>query len=643
MFPFASVFASRAASVRAAAGGLALALGWALCAAGPAAAQSPTAATTVKNSADDTRLQLNYDGGLYVPGTHIGPNDAGTPADSIPATGAGTRMMWYPAKAAFRAGRVGLVADKSDVWDADSVGRYSVAMGLGTKAQDRGAVALGLGTTAGNGTTADGGTAATAMGAFTTASGFNATAMGAFTTASGKEATAMGQNTTAATNQSLTIGRYNDKNRGSDDSDPTTGPLFVVGNGDDSNLPSSRSDALVLDQSGTLEVSGGVVLPDGTTLEEGSDVSGLPTNGNGASLVGNDDGLLATGTVGSGSIPTSGAGTRMMWYPEKAAFRAGRVGLNKDGTQWDAAKVGDYSVAFGLDTKASGFAATAMGEETTASGPQATAMGTATTASGTDATAMGQETTASGLFATSMGLLTTASGRQATAMGQETTASGISATAMGDGTTAATDRSLSIGECNDANNTSARFGTLLAVGNGSYDFTSESCTSTSDALVLDDRGNLTVSSQNTFSDRRLKTAVEPLAGDVLAKLADLRPVRYEFKDQQTHPAGEQLGLIAQDVQKEFPELVSKGSGGMLSLAYPKLTAVLLKGLQEQQATIDSLKQRVRQVEALQKRVARLEARASGGSIVAGLPGQGLLAVLIGLGGLGAGLLWRRRA
>jgi hypothetical protein len=39
------------------------------------------------------------------------------------------------------------------------------------------------------------------------------------------------------------------------------------------------------------------------------------------------------------------------------------------------------------------------------------------------------------------------------------------------------------------------------------------------------------------------------------------------------------------VRKEFPELVSEDSEGYLSLAYPKVTALLLKGLQGQQATI----------------------------------------------------------
>src|SRR2546428_4143101 len=34
-----------------------------------------------------------------------------------------------------------------------------------------------------------------------------------------------------------------------------------------------------------------------------------------------NDGLVASGTFGSGTIPATGQGMRMMWYPGKAAFR----------------------------------------------------------------------------------------------------------------------------------------------------------------------------------------------------------------------------------------------------------------------------------------------------------------------------------
>jgi hypothetical protein len=359
-----------------------------------------------------------------------------------------------------------------------------------------------------------------------------------------------------------------------------------------------------------------------------------------------DGALLAPGTFGTGTIPTTGAGTRMMWHPAKAAFRAGRVFDNTaefegdDGrTYWDAGNIGDYSVALNKNTRASGEAATAMGEGTRASDLGATAMGEGTQATAPTATAMGDGAIAS-VFAS-------------TAMGFGTEANATTSTVMGRGTVTETPNSLSIGECNDANNVSATGSTLLAVGNGAYDQNTGSCISTSDALVLDDTGTLTVSSQNTFSDRRLKTKIDPLNDGVLRKLDEIRPVRYQFKNQETHPSGEQVGLIAQDVRKEFPEIVSEGAGGMLSLAYPKLTAVLLKGLQEQQtqidrqrATIDSLKQRVRNIEEVQTRLARLEAQVQDRSVGAGVLGGGASTFGFGLllgGLLGAGLLWRRRA
>ena len=119
-------------------------------------------------------------------------------------------------------------------------------------------------------------------------------------------------------------------------------------------------------------------------------------------------------------------------------------------------------------------------------------------------------------------------------------------------------------------------------------------------------------------------------------------------------AGEQLGLIAQDVRKEFPTLVSKGSDGILSLAYPKLTAVLLKGLQEQQSKIERQQtqiaekdQKIAELRAnqkqIQKRLASLEAerRPTTAGWLGSVPLRGLAFLMIG-GVLGVGLLHLRR-
>jgi hypothetical protein len=241
-----------------------------------------------------------------------------------------------------------------------------------------------------------------------------------------------------------------------------------------------------------------------------------------------------------------------------------------------------------------------------------------------------------------MGNQTTASGSEATAMGINTIASGNAATVMGDSTIAATDHSLSIGQFNSANTSTDN--TLFVAGNGSL-------YSRSDALVLDQSGNLTISGTLTeSSDRRLKTSIRPLKDETLAKLSRLRPVRYQFKNQETHPSGEQIGLVAQDVRTEFPALVSGENGDALSLSYSKFTAVLLKGLQEQQRQIDAQKTKIATLHAendaiktrqknLRKRLAALEAQS--GSLPAGTPPVSglLLAVMV----LGAGALWYARS
>lgn len=133
-----------------------------------------------------------------------------------------------------------------------------------------------------------------------------------------------------------------------------------------------------------------------------------------------------------GPAPAEGSGTRMIWYPDKAAFRAGRV----TGNQWDAVSIGQYSMAWGLSTNASGNVSTAWGTNTTAMGFKSTAWGSTTIASGSSSTAWGENTTASGNLSTAWGELTIASGFKSTAWGDNTTASASGSTAWGSGSNA---------------------------------------------------------------------------------------------------------------------------------------------------------------------------------------------------------------
>jgi hypothetical protein len=139
--------------------------------------------------------------------------------------------------------------------------------------------------------------------------------------------------------------------------------------------------------------------------------------------------------VSPGDPPVSGTGTRMMWYPDKAAFRAGQV-LSWDPAVWDKANIGNSSTAMGFGTTASGISSTALGNQTVASGESSTTMGASTKASGYASTAMGLFTTASGYCSVALGEQTTASGENSIAVGYKSKASGYASTALGESTTA---------------------------------------------------------------------------------------------------------------------------------------------------------------------------------------------------------------
>lgn len=131
-----------------------------------------------------------------------------------------------------------------------------------------------------------------------------------------------------------------------------------------------------------------------------------------------DGGVVATGVVGQGAIPASGPGARMMWYPGKAAFRAGRAHVQ----EWDDINVGEYSIALGWGTSATRDADTALGYFTTATGGASIATGASTRASGNATTAMGSGSVASGDTSTAMGIDTASSGLASTTLGDTTTA-----------------------------------------------------------------------------------------------------------------------------------------------------------------------------------------------------------------------------
>ncbi len=337
----------------------------------------------------------------------------------------------------------GAIASNSDAtsfgYTTQATGSESTAFGSNTLASGNSATAFGSNTEAsGPYATAFGSNSdasnfvATAFGSGTEASGSASTAFGSNTVASGDFSTAFGMGTLAESFLSTALGRYN-VGGGTAQGWVGANTLFEIGNGTNAF---TRSNALTILKNGNLGIN------------TATPIAALNVAGDGS--------IIATGEYGSGAaVPDLGSGTRMMWIPIKAAFRAGYV----NGTQWDNANVGEYSIALGSNVTASGNNSIAFGDTTIASGAFSMVFGSSNTSSGIYSTVFGVFNEASGLGATAFGTVTFASGNYATAFGNTTTASESYATAFGSNTAASAEGSTAFGSGSAASGTySTAFG-----------------------------------------------------------------------------------------------------------------------------------------------------------------------------------------
>jgi len=151
------------------------------------------------------------------------------------------------------------------------------------------------------------------------------------------------------------------------------------------------------------------------------------------------------------------------------------------------------------------------------------------------------------------------------------------------------------------------FGTTIGIedgGGGSWGF--DATTSGGGTFNLDFGGSIQAFMVQggggiwTPSDRRLKTQIRELS--VLDNIEDMRGVRYTFKKS----GKKSIGVIAQELQKFFPEAVTKASNGFLAVDYQAVAAIALQGAKENKEKIDLLET---QLFELHKRLENLETQA----------------------------------
>ncbi|NIP23833.1 MAG: hypothetical protein GWN67_03565, partial [Phycisphaerae bacterium] len=340
---------------------------------------------------------------------------------------------------------------------------------------------------------------------------------------------------------------------------------------------------------------------DGAILREGSMMWGSNAhthiNLGTASDTGTDSFNYSYATVSGGNVNTAGAtyatvggGELNTSFAEYATVSGGRKN-NASGLYatvaggWENTANGEYgaTVAGGRDNTSSGFySAVGGGWENTASNDYDTVGGgNSNTASGYWSTVSGGSgNTASGNFGTIAG------GRDNTASGHYSFAAGRRAKAIHNGTFVWADST-------DADFQSTGTNQFLILANGGVGIG----TSNPAGYTLAVSGSAAKpggGSWSLYSDRRLKKNIEPLSG-ALDRMLQLEGVSFEYSDPEhfSYVEGEQMGMIAQEVENVFPDWVSENDGykAVTFRGFEALTVESLRELrQEKDAEIARLKE-----------------------------------------------------
>jgi hypothetical protein len=280
---------------------------------------------------------------------------------------------------------------------------------------------------------------------------------------------------------------------------------------------------------------------------------------------------------------------------------------------WDVTNIGSYSFACGNNTKAPGYGSFSTGKEAIASGQLSAAFGENTIASGQNSFATGYNTAASEIYSTAIGVLTHATGSQSIASGSYSTASGAGSiasgdftnasgrlsVAMGNGTISPSYLCVSLGQYNYSTPTSSSSWVstdpIIIVGNGSSSF------SRTNILEYYKNGNLGIAGTYfQFSDERLKKDIKPLKNSLM-KIIRLNGYNYYWKDSGSDQT-KQSGMLAQEVESVFPELVHKSLKGVLMINYNGLIPYLIESVKELKKIVEENHSAMLELDRLKNRV-----------------------------------------
>lgn len=334
---------------------------------------------------------------------------------------------------------------------------------------------------------------------------------------------------------------------------------------------------------------------------------GIGTSTPNASLhIVGDNGIVAEGTFGSGVPAPSGAGTRLLWYSKKGAFRAGGVSLS----QWDDIKIGNYSFASGFSNTASGAYSTALGSGSSATGQYSIAACEQSVASGISSVAMGSVCTASGAYSISLGRGCQATDSSAVAMGYHPKASGKYSFSLGYTTVASGDYSMAFGYNANTNSKRGSFVYADASSNIATNSTADNqfMVRASGGTIFYSNAGLTTGvtlaagsgSWSSVSDKNKKEHFKKVDGrDILDKLKNLEISSWNYKTQSV--SIRHVGPFAQD----FYQLFHYGESDT-TITTVDMDGISLLAIQALSQKADELKRKSQEVELLKAQIDRLE-------------------------------------
>ena len=93
------------------------------------------------------------------------------------------------------------------------------------------------------------------------------------------------------------------------------------------------------------------------------------------------------------------------------------------------------------------------------------------------------------------------------------------------------------------------------------------------------------------SDIRLKEDIQPI-DNALSRIDNIDGVYFTYKDTKE----KSIGVIAQDIQKILPEVVSEDNNGYLGVNYSGIVPVLIEAVREQNSIIKDLEDRISDLE-----------------------------------------------